>query len=158
MTLSPEQFQTLLPAAAQWAEEQESAILNDGVPLSAAQTADAYKAGVSHPEKIRLLKVPAIPLPKDPVLAAAATAIQLVTPATIGMALRYGIYLRQDHWSDRLTFVHECVHTAQYERLGGFLSFLGQYLMECLKIGYPAAPMEQEAILKAVAVVGSSGQ
>jgi hypothetical protein len=153
MALSPEQFQTLLPAAARWAEEQESAILGQGVPLSATQTDDAREAGVSHPEKIRLLKVPSVPLPKDPSLAAAATAIQLITPGTIGMALRYGIFLRQDHWADRLTFVHECVHTAQYERMGGFLPFLSQYLMECVRIGYPAAPMEQEAIRTAASIV-----
>jgi hypothetical protein len=156
MPLSPEQFQTLLPAAARWAEEQESAILGEGIPLSAAQTDDARKAGVSHPEKIRVLKVPAIPLPKDPALAAAAAAIQLITPATIGMALRYGIYLRQDHWSDRLTFVHECVHTAQYERLGGFQPFLRKYLMECVTIGYPAAPMEQEAINTAASILSAT--
>ncbi len=70
------------------------------------------------------------------------------------MALRYGIYLRSDHWNHRSTIVHECVHTAQYERLGGFLPFLRQYLQECVTIGYPAAPMEQEAILTAAQMVG----
>jgi hypothetical protein len=38
------------------------------------------------------------------------------------------------------------VHTAQYERLGGIEPFLRQYLRECLTIGYPEAPLEQEAI------------
>ena len=42
--------------------------------------------------------------------------------------------------------VHELVHTSQYEKLGGFLPFLRKYLMECINIGYPEAPMEQEAI------------
>jgi hypothetical protein len=42
--------------------------------------------------------------------------------------------------------VHELGHTLQYERLGGFEAFLRQYLFECITIGYPAAPMEQEVV------------
>ena len=30
---------------------------------------------------------------------------------------------------------------------GGIRPFLSQYLRECLTIGYPAAPMEQEAVV-----------
>jgi hypothetical protein len=154
MPISPEQFKTLLPAAARWAEDQERTILQNGVKLTGAQLADARQAGVSYPAKIRLLKVSAVPAPLDSALAQAAAAINLITPGTIGMALRYGIYLRSDHWTDRLTFVHECVHTAQYERVGGFLPFLQQYLLECITIGYPAAPMEQEAVGKAARIAG----
>jgi hypothetical protein len=41
--------------------------------------------------------------------------------------------------------VHELAHTAQYERLGGFHPFLSAYLGECLTVGYPNGPLEQEA-------------
>jgi hypothetical protein len=51
-------------------------------------------------------------------------------------------------WQDRRIIAHECVHTAQYERLGGFAEFLRDYLHECLEVGYPAGPLEQEAIHK----------
>jgi len=64
---------------------------------------------------------------------------------TIGLTLRYGIFIRSDCWGERRLVVHELVHTLQYERLGGFMPFLQQYLHECITIGYPAAPMEQEA-------------
>ena len=50
--------------------------------------------------------------------------------------------------------MHELVHTSQYERLGGFEAFLKQYLYECITIGYPAAPLEQEAILMAEELCG----
>ena len=69
----------------------------------------------------------------------------LISPLTIGLTLRYGIYIRADHWGDRRLVMHELAHTAQYERLGGFEGFLRQYLGECLTIGYPEAPLEQEA-------------
>jgi hypothetical protein len=64
------------------------------------------------------------------------------------MALRYGIFIRSDCWQMRRLIAHECVHTAQYERLGGIGQFLGCYLRECLEVGYPSGPLEQEAFLK----------
>jgi len=64
-------FQILLPLACQWAEAQEQIILRDGVPLSAIQINDAKTIGVAHPEKVRLLAVPAVPRPEHPALQAA---------------------------------------------------------------------------------------
>ena len=141
-----EQFQDLLPLACAWAEEQERHILREGVPLSSAQLIDAATVGVAHPEAVRLLSVPRIPLPEHPMLRAAADATQLISPGTEGLTLRYGIFIRADCWGLRPLVFHELVHTLQYERLGGFYQFLQQYLRECLTIGYPAAPMEQEAV------------
>jgi hypothetical protein len=144
--ITPEMFEALLPLACTWAEEQEGVILRDGVPLSASQTADAKNAGVAHPERVRLLKVTSIPMPDHPALRAAAEATGLISPQTIGLTLRYGIFVRSDCWGDRRLVAHELVHTSQYERLGGFQAFLRQYLHECLTVGYPDAPMEQEAV------------
>jgi hypothetical protein len=90
-----------------------------------------------------------VPAPTDLALKAAAAAIQFLTPATRGLTLGYGIFIRSDCWGDRQLVAHELVHTMQYERLGGVEPFLRQYLFECLTIGYPAAPMEQEAIAAA---------
>jgi hypothetical protein len=144
--ITPEQFKMLLPLACVWAKEQERTILRDGVPLSALQVADAVRVGVAHPEMIRLLAVPCIPIPEHPILRKAAEDTQLITSRTEGLTLRYGIFIRSDCWGDRQLVVHEFVHTSQYERLGGFQAFLQQYLYECVTIGYPEAPMEQEAI------------
>jgi hypothetical protein len=41
----------------------------------------------------------------------------VVSGQTIGMALRYGIFIRQEHWGDRRLLVHELAHVVQYERL-----------------------------------------
>ena len=142
-----EQFKLLLPVAIAWAEEQEQIILRDGVPLSSDQVTDAKNIGVSHSENVRLLKVAGIPVPQHPILRAAADATQLISPYTAGLTLRYGIFIRADCWGDRRLVFHELVHTLQYERMGGFQNFLQQYLAECINIGYPTAPMEQEAII-----------
>ncbi len=144
--ISQEQLLVLLPLACAWAEEQEGVILRDGSPLSPSQIADATTIGIKSPERVRLLSVAQIPIPAHPALRSAAEVTQLISPRTIGLTLRYGIFIRVDCWGDRRLIIHELVHTFQYERLGGFLPFLRQYLHECITIGYPAAPMEQEAV------------
>jgi hypothetical protein len=144
--ISREEFKVLLPLACAWAMEQESIILRDGVPLSTAQATDAKCIDIAHPEKVRLLKVARIPIPDNPALRDAVNAIQLISPRIAGLTLRYGIFIRADCWDDRRLVFHELVHTLQYERLGGFQGFLRQYLYECITVGYPAAPMEQEAV------------
>jgi hypothetical protein len=144
--LTREEFKVVLPLACAWAIEQESIILRDGVPLSPAQTADARSLDILHPEKVRLLRVARIPVPENPALRDAASAIQLISPRTGGLTLRYGIFIRADLWDDRRLVFHELVHILQYERLGGFEVFLRQYLFECITVGYPAAPMEREAV------------
>ncbi len=144
--MTPEQFELLLPLACRWAAEQEQRILSAGDLPSGAQLADARAVGVVYPERVRLLHVPEIPAPDDPILRRAAELTGLISPRTAGMALRYGIFVRADCAGDRALLVHELVHTAQYERLGGIEPFLRQYLLECLTVGYPGAPLEQEAI------------
>lgn len=140
------QFEVLLPLAVSWATEQEQRILRDGVALSDAQLADAYAIRVKAPAQIRVLRVGCIPRPSDPQLRAACDAIDFLTPATRGLTLRYGIFLRSDCWDDRALLRHELAHTAQYERLGGIDAFLRKYLFECVTVGYAAAPLEHEAI------------
>jgi hypothetical protein len=141
-----EEFELLLPLACEWATEQERHILAEGEPLSTAQIADARLVYVSQPECVRVLHVPEIPIPTHPALRRGAEITQLISPRTGGLTLRYGIFIRSDYRFDRAMLVHELAHTAQYERLGGFEPFLRRYLIECITIGYPAAPMEQEAI------------
>ncbi len=153
--ISLQQFEILLPLAAAWAEEQEKVILRSGVALTDSQFADARQVGVAQPECARLLAVERVPLPTHPVLAAAAHATGLITPSTGGLTLRYGIFVRNDYWGQRQIVVHELVHTAQYERLGGIENFLRAYLTECLSPpGYPYGPMEQEAINTAATLCG----
>ena len=146
ITITPDQFEFLLPLASEWAEAKEKVVLKHGVPLSNSRIEDAKRVGVMHPERVKIFKVPQIPFPKHPVLKAAAEATQLITPSTVGLTLRYGIFIHSDYSDDRRLIVHELVHTSQYEKLGGFLPFLQKYLLEVINMGYPEAPLEQEAI------------
>ena len=141
-----DQFALILPLASEWAEAKEKVVLKHGDPLSISQIEDAKRVGVIHPERVRIFKVPQIPFPKHPVLKSAAEATQLITPSTVGLTVRYGIFIHSDFSDNRCLIVHGLVHTSQYEKLGGFLPFLRKYLLQLINIGYPDAPMEQEAI------------
>ncbi|MGC4043067.1 MAG: hypothetical protein QM758_04620 [Armatimonas sp.] len=138
-------LEELLPLVVAWVEREEARILAEGVPLTETQLADARAMGVTHPECVRVLQVPKIPMPDHPDLVAAGTAAGLMGGGTIGLALRYGIYVRTGAESREL-LAHELVHTGQYERLGSIEGFLQTYLTQCLTVGYPAALLEQEAI------------
>jgi hypothetical protein len=149
MPTTTEEFEILLLLASAWVEECERAVLRDGVLLDEVQVNDALAAGVAHPKRVRLLKVPQVPLPEHPALLKLCESTRAITLHTRSLSARYGILVKADHWGERELIVHELVHTSQFERLGGIRPFLQQYLQECLTVGYPQGPMEQEAILTA---------
>ncbi len=139
----------ILPIVHAWAEKQESIILTEGAPLTGSQLADARRAGVKHPEKIRVRRVEKLPHPENDDLQFMARQIGLFSGRSSGLSLGYGIWIQYDSWDDRQTWVHECVHVGQYERKNGLRPFLNEYLRECLDPGYPFGSLEQEAIMVA---------
>lgn len=123
-------FERLAPLASQWAKRQEAYILAHGVPLMPDQTADARRAGVNDPGRVRVLVVNRIPLPDDKELAEAARRAQIITDASRGVAIGYGIIIRADSWRDRELLLHQLAHVAQCERSGGLDNFVGEYLQD----------------------------
>jgi len=140
-----DRIEDLLPIAAQWATEQERRVLCEGVRLNEIEMGDAKAIGVRHPERVRLLRVDMVPVPAHPMLRAAAASMNFLTAAPRGLALKYGVFVRADHWRDRALIAHELVHVLQYQRLGGVLPFLQTYICQCATLGYPNAPLELEA-------------
>ncbi len=134
----------ILPFACMWAQRQESIIFRTGVPLPRTETITAKRLGILHPERIRLRAVSQVP-PLNWLLRTVAKNLGVVSGQTIGMALRYGIFIREENWGDRRLLAHELAHVAQYERFGGFRGFLKQYLEECINPGYSLGDLEQEA-------------
>jgi hypothetical protein len=151
-TLLP--LETLLPKAVAWAEAQYRLALIDGQPLTPAETEIALRVGVAHPEHVRLRLVVSIPRPDDQELRQAAIALKLLGPGTIGMALGYTVFIRQDHRSDGL-LAHELRHVHQFEQAGSLDNYLRRYLMELLEFGYRNAPMEIDASARTNLLKGS---
>lgn len=125
-----ELFDELSPRALQWAKAQEEYIRANGSPLSPASTVDAGRAGVQHPECVRVLVVDRIPLPDEPALAEASRRAQIITDASRAVAIGYGIVVRADCWGDRELLIHQLVHVAQCERHGGVEAFAQRYLSD----------------------------
>jgi hypothetical protein len=142
----------LLPVAAAWGIKQELIIREKGLPLDENQLADALRVGVKQPEKIRIALVEALPQPEHEDVLSMARRIGLFSSSSVAITLGHGICLRHGVWEDRQVFVHECVHVAQYERLGGIYPFFNVYLHECIEPGYPFGALEQEAIHTAQAI------
>lgn len=138
----------ILPQVTEWAQAQETLILEKGIPLSPLACQDAAAVGVLHPERVRLLEVDAIPMPDDPTLRALAMQAGLISnnSSSLGQAMGYGIYLLPNFSGVRWLLAHELTHVGQYERLGGIGPFLQEYLTQCLTVGYRQAPLEIEAI------------
>lgn len=134
--------------ASRWVERHERKILRNGVPLPPASLADASRMGVANPEKIRLMRVDTIPVLNSRIMKFLASQMPEISANTVGLTLGYGIYIRSPWWDDRHLVAHECVHTGQYERCGSTAAFLTAYFTQCIEDGYPAAAMEQEAILR----------
>ena len=119
-----------MPLAAQWAKRQEAYILKHGAPLTADQTADARRAGVSEPGRVRVLVADRIPLPDDKELAQAARGAQIITDSSRGVAIGHGIMIRADSWRNRELLLHQLIHVAQCERSGGLDKFVIEYLLD----------------------------
>ena len=141
----------LLPYVTRWIEARERQILVEGTPLNEQSAADAFAIGVAEPGRVRLLRVPKVPLPAGRLINLAERLAGGPWENTAGLTARHGIFIREVCWGDRRLIAHELAHTAQYERLGGIAPFLRAYLTECLTSGYSAAPLELEAIAAAAA-------
>lgn len=135
----------VLPLAHRWVRREERRILKAGRRLTAEERGDAVAAGVADPDTIRLIIISPLPSPGGLLLQSLGGATSFAVTAPVGMALGRGIYLHPRVANDRRTFLHECVHVAQYERLGGIRPFLRRYLTECLRDGYEDSAMEVEA-------------
>jgi hypothetical protein len=120
----------LIDLASAWAAGQEEWILANGGALDERYRDDAARAGVRDCSRVRVLIVEKIALPDDAELAEAARRHQIITDASRGVAIGYGIIIRADCWTDRELMVHQLVHVAQRERCRNTLEYIGQYLQD----------------------------
>jgi hypothetical protein len=127
-----------------WANRESERILQTGQNLTPPGIAVARAVGVAHPERIRILEVPAIPAPEDLDLQQVAQEQNLIGPKTAGLTLGYGIFIVQGQLDVRL-LSHECRHVHQVEAAGGLEAFLPLYLKQIAEFTYDHAPYELDA-------------
>jgi hypothetical protein len=145
MPIPQQQLEPLMPTVIEWAIKEEADALKNGEPLNRAESEYAKAIGIRHPEKVRLLKVYAIPFPTDPMIRLAANEKGFVLSEMRGLTLGYAIFIREDCWRQLSLVVHELAHVHQYESHGG-LSLLRQFVLEYFIDGYSNSSLEREAV------------
>ena len=138
------QLPLLLPLAIEWAEREAARVLASGARLTETELAIAASVGVSHPERVRIELVDAMPQPAHPMLQGAICETGMLGPTTRGLTLGHAIFMLRDEQSPRL-LSHELRHVHQYERAGSIAAFLPVYLAQVLELGYADAPLEIDA-------------
>jgi hypothetical protein len=143
-------FADIYRRAVTWAERESVRIVQTGVTLEPRGVQTARCVGVRQPEKVRVLFVPAVPFPDDPVLRAEAERVGMIAENTAGMTLDYGIFIRDDHRQSLKLLAHELRHVTQYESSGSIAVFMDHYLRELLHFGYGPGPFEVDAEVAAL--------
>ncbi|MEW6704724.1 MAG: hypothetical protein AB1430_07730 [Pseudomonadota bacterium] len=131
------------PVAAVWARWHERRILRRGQPLTGRQCELARALGLARPECVRVMVVPAFPLPGFHALQRLGWR-RLPGLAVRAITLGHGIYCIGQPPSWRL-LAHELWHVRQVERAGSLRAFIADYLRQVAQYGYWDAPLEVEA-------------
>jgi hypothetical protein len=146
----------LFPHVADWISYLEKQAQESGRALTPIEFNLAQNVGVVHPEEVRVLSVPRIPLPPHPRVKQLARQVGLLNADTGGLTAGYGVIVRLDCAKNLRLLAHESVHVAQYERLGRE-RFLQEYIQQIAAHGYLNAPFEQEAEAKAIKACRDAG-
>jgi hypothetical protein len=135
----------LMPGAVAWAQAQAENAVRAGRALVEPFLSIARGVGVALPERIRILDVASLPMPKDPQLQQVATAAGLFGPDMVGLTLGYAVLVCPDYGQDTRLLSHEFRHVHQYEQAGSVGAFLHAYLQQIIAVGYHNAPFEIDA-------------
>lgn len=145
----------LLPVATAWVRRLERRALRDGAPLDPALQALAVRMGLRHPDRVRVLALPAVPWRWPGWLAEPLARLGLGPAAVAGLTAGYGILVRADRRHDMALLLHELAHARQYERAGGVAPFLRVYLNDCARRGYADSVLEREARFRSARLGGT---
>jgi hypothetical protein len=108
----------LFPYVVDWISYLEKQAQESGKALNQIEFNLAQNVGVAHPEEVRILSVPRIPLPSHPRIKQLARQVGLLNADTGSLTAGYGVIVRRDCANNLRLLAHEFVHVAQYERLG----------------------------------------
>ena len=146
----------LFPHVVDWISSLEKQAQESGRTLNPIEFNLAQTVGVAHPEGVRILSIPRIPLPAHPRVKQLARRVGLLNANTGGLTAVYGVIVRRHCANNLRLLTHEFVHVTQYERLGRE-GFLQEYIRQIAAHGYLNAPFELEAEAKSVKACWDAG-
>lgn len=146
----------LVPAAWAWVTWQQRRVRRQGRPLDPGSLALARQVGVREPERVRVLVLPAMPVPGQALWHLLGRRWHLpwhgVDAITLGHAV---LCIGRPPGAELLA--HELRHVQQCERAGSLRAFLAEYLRQVALHGYRDAPYEVDARAAAAAVTAAPG-
>ena len=104
----------LFPHIVDWISCLEKQAQESGRALTPIEFNLAQNVAVAHPEEVRILSVPRIPLPSHPRLKQLARRVGLLKADTGGLTAGCGLIVRRDCANNLRLLAHEFVHVAQY--------------------------------------------
>lgn len=139
--------EAFINAMIQHAKALEKRILFEGRPLTADELALARAANIKHPDRVRILVLPSIPVPQSAYLRAKLDELDLLQLIRLarGTTKGYGIIVTHSGSRRRKVIAHELVHVGQYEQLGGIAALMRHHLPDLISNGYRRSTIESEA-------------
>ena len=102
----------LLPHVVDWISYLEKQAQDSGRALTPDELILAQHVGVAHPEKVRILSVPRIPLPAHVRVKQLAKQVGLLSADTAGLTAGYGVIVRVDCADNLRLLAHEFENAA----------------------------------------------
>lgn len=147
----------LYPIILIWAWWARGSLYFRGRDLEGWELELARKVGVTHPERVRIALVDALPFPLIPGVRQLAAHYGMNGTNAVGLTLGHGVFVRRGFYSLKVAS-HEFRHVQQYEESGSVARLLLRYLAEVIRYGYRDAPLEQDARAHEVSGVQTAGQ
>jgi hypothetical protein len=128
-----------------WTHHKARHIEKHGRHLSPSEEKVARALKIQDVSKIRILTVKRITHPLSWMFDVLASFTKSVVSNPVGLTLGHTILIQKNHQDNLSLIAHELVHVRQYESFGNHRIFLTEYIYQCLRFGYPNAPLEKEA-------------
>ncbi|MDR2674419.1 MAG: hypothetical protein LBC18_06015 [Opitutaceae bacterium] len=126
-------------------EELARCAADQGLALTPELLRLAVRVGVMEPEKIRLLIVPRVPMPRSPEIRSVFTAAGLSLEHLGSITQHHAIIMREGQHRRSEIWCHELRHVAHHECFGGTRGFMTVYVQELIHFGYGLGPLEIDA-------------
>lgn len=139
-----EKQELLTPLTLAWYAEIENKYLTTGRPLTENELPIARAAGVSHPERVRVVILGDFPFPSNKTLLLHTREYGYGSTTEGGRSVGYIVMLKAQHKDKRWIIARELAHVAQQEKMGR-TAYVRRFIAEHELLGRHRAPMVLDA-------------
>jgi hypothetical protein len=134
----------LTPLTLEWFAQIEKKYLAKGRQLTTEELSIAKVAGITHPDRVRVVVLKNFPFPKNKTLLMETREYGLGSSAEGGRSVGYVVMLKAQHKDERWILARELTHVAQQERMGR-TAYVRRFIVEHELMGRNRAPLVLDA-------------